>query len=32
LGKVSVGKGCIGVKRLEDLDLGVVAELSRRAA
>ena len=32
LGKVSVGKSCIRVKRLEDLDLGVVAELSRRAA
>lgn len=32
LGNVSVGKSCIRVKRLEDLDLGVVAELSRRAA
>ncbi len=32
LGKVSVGKSCIRVKRLEDIDLGVVAELSRRAA
>ena len=32
LGKVSVGKSCIRVKRLEDLDLDVVAELSRRAA
>ena len=32
LGRVSVGKSCIRVKRLEDVDLGVVAELSRRAA
>ena len=32
LGKVSVGKSCIRVKRLEDLDLDVLAELSRRAA
>lgn len=32
LGKVSVGKSCIRVKRLEDLDLDVIAELSRRAA
>ena len=32
LGKVGVGKSCIRVKRLEDIDLGVVAELSRRAA
>jgi Domain of unknown function (DU1801) len=32
LGKVSVGKSCIRVKRLEDVDLEVVAELSRRAA
>ena len=32
LGKVSVGKSCIRFKRLEDLDLDVVAELSRRAA
>jgi hypothetical protein len=32
LGKVSVGKSCVTFKRLEDLDLDVVAELSRRAA
>lgn len=32
LGKVGVGKSCVRVKRLEDIDLGVVAELSRRAA
>ena len=32
LGTVSVGKSCIRIKRLEDLDLDVVAELSRRAA
>jgi hypothetical protein len=32
LGNVSVGKSCIRVKRLDDLDLDVVAELSRRAA
>ena len=32
LGKVSVGKSCIRFKRLEDIDLDVVAELSRRAA
>jgi hypothetical protein len=32
LGKVSVGKSCIRVKRLEDVNLEVVAELSRRAA
>jgi Domain of unknown function (DU1801) len=31
LGKVSVGKSCVRFKRLEDVDLGVVAELSRRA-
>jgi Domain of unknown function (DU1801) len=32
LGNVSVGKSCIRFKRLEDLDLNVVAELTRRAA
>ena len=32
LGKVTVGKSCIRFKRLEDIDLDVVAELSRRAA
>ena len=32
LGKVSVGKSCIRFKRLEDLDLDVAVELSRRAA
>ena len=32
LGKVSVGKSCIRFKRLDDIDLDVVAELSRRAA
>jgi hypothetical protein len=32
LGKVSVGKSCVRFKQLEDLDLEVVAELSRRAA
>lgn len=32
LGKVSVGKSCIRVQRLEDVNLEVVAELSRRAA
>lgn len=32
LGKVSVGKSCIRFKQLEDIDLDVVAELSRRAA
>ena len=32
LGKVSVGKSCIRFKRLEDLDLEVAVELSRRAA
>ena len=32
LGKVSVGKSCIRFKRLEDLDLDVVAELVRTAA
>jgi Domain of unknown function (DU1801) len=32
LGKVSVGKSCVRFKRLEDVNLDVVAELSRRAA
>jgi hypothetical protein len=32
LGKVSVGKSCVRFKRLDDLNLDVVAELSRRAA
>ena len=32
LGKVNVGKSCVRFKKLEDLDLDVVAELSRRAA
>jgi Domain of unknown function (DU1801) len=32
LGEVSVGKSCIRVRRLEDLDLEVVEELSRKAA
>ena len=32
LGKVSVGRSCIRFKRLEDLNLDVAAELSRRAA
>jgi hypothetical protein len=32
LGDVSVGKSCIRFKRLEDLDLDVAVELSRRAA
>jgi Domain of unknown function (DU1801) len=32
LGKVGVGKSCVRVKRLEDLNLDVVAELSRTAA
>jgi len=32
LGKVSVGKSCIRFKRLEDLNLEVVAELVRTAA
>jgi hypothetical protein len=32
LGKVNVGKSCVRFKRLDDLDLDVVAELSRRAA
>lgn len=32
LGKVSVGKSCIGMKRLEDLDRPAFAALLRRAA
>ena len=32
LGKVSVGRSCIRFKRLEDLNLEVAVELSRRAA
>jgi Domain of unknown function (DU1801) len=32
LGKVSVGKSCVRFKRLDDVDLGVVAELAQRAA
>jgi hypothetical protein len=32
LGKVSVGKSCVRFKKLEDLDLDVVAELVRTAA
>ena len=32
LGKVGVGKSCIRVRRLEDLNLEVLAELSRKAA
>ena len=32
LGKVSVGKSCIRFKKLADLELDVVGELSRRAA
>jgi hypothetical protein len=32
LGKVSVGKSCVRFRKLEDLNLDVVAELSRRAA
>ncbi|MGI8807343.1 MAG: DUF1801 domain-containing protein [Acidimicrobiales bacterium] len=32
LGKVSVGKSCVRFKKLDDLDLEVVAELVRRAA
>jgi hypothetical protein len=32
LGEVSVGKSCIRIRRLQDVDLDVVAELSRRAA
>jgi hypothetical protein len=31
LGKVSVGRSCIRFKRLEDLDLDVAVELSRRS-
>jgi hypothetical protein len=29
---VNVGKSCVRIKRLEDINLDVVAELSRRAA
>jgi hypothetical protein len=32
LGKVSVGKSCVRFKKLDDLDLDVVAELAQRAA
>ncbi len=32
LGKVSVGKSCVRFKKLDDLDLDVVAELVRTAA
>jgi hypothetical protein len=32
LGNVNVGKSCVRIKRLEDVNLDVVAELSRRAA
>jgi Domain of unknown function (DU1801) len=32
LGKVSVGKSCVRFKRLDDLNLDVVAELAQRAA
>jgi hypothetical protein len=32
LGKVNVGKSCVRIKRLDDVNLDVVAELSRRAA
>lgn len=32
LGKVSVGKGCIRFKRLEDLDLKVAIQLVKKAA
>jgi hypothetical protein len=32
LGKVSVGKSCVRFKKLDDLELDVVAELARRAA
>jgi uncharacterized protein DUF1801 len=32
LGQVNVGKSCVRIKRLEDVNLDVVAELSRRAA
>ena len=32
LGKVSVGRSCIRFRRLEDIDLGVLGELVRRAA
>jgi hypothetical protein len=32
LGKVSVGKSCVRFKKLDDVDLDVVAELAQRAA
>ncbi|MGH2722340.1 MAG: DUF1801 domain-containing protein [Actinomycetota bacterium] len=32
LGRVSVGRSCIRFRRLEDIDLGVLGELVRRAA
>jgi Domain of unknown function (DU1801) len=32
LGKVSVGKSCVRFKKLDDLNLDVVAELAQRAA
>ena len=32
LGKVSVGRGCIRFKKLDDLDLNVVGELVRTTA
>lgn len=32
LGNVNVGKSCIRFKRLDDIDLDVVSELTRRAA
>jgi hypothetical protein len=32
LGKVSVGRSCIRFKRLEDVDLDVLAEIVRKAA
>ena len=32
LGRVSVGKSCIRIKRLDDIDLGVLAELVRTSA
>ena len=31
LGKVSVGKSCIRIKKLEDVDLAVLAELVQKA-
>lgn len=32
LGRVSVGRSCIRLKRLEDVDLDVLADVVRRAA